>query len=125
WSTKSEKYYTNLPHGNYTFKVKSRNNLGNESDEITYTFTIKPAWYETYWVYLLYILALAGFIYLLILQQKRKHQKEQEYLKNQHQLQIEHNENEIVRLKNEKLEAEVDFKNKELATTSMHLVQKN
>jgi ligand-binding sensor domain-containing protein/DNA-binding CsgD family transcriptional regulator len=125
WSSKSEKDYTNLPHGDYTFKVKSRNNLGNESIEATYSFSIKPAWYETFWIYIFYFLVLCGLIYLVILWQKRKHIKEQEYLKYQHQLQIEHNENEIVKLRNEKLETEVHFKNKELASTSMHLVQKN
>ena len=125
WSSKSEKYYTNIPKGDYVFKVKSRNNLGNESVEVSYPFTIKPAWYETYWIYLLYALALAGFITLLILRQKRKHEREREDLQNKHQLQIEYSENEIVRLKNEKLEAEVNFKNKELATTSMHLIKKN
>ena len=33
-------------------------------------------------------------------------------------------ENELVALRNEKLQAEVDFKNAELATSAMHLVQK-
>jgi DNA-binding CsgD family transcriptional regulator len=41
-----------------------------------------------------------------------------------HQLELDHNEKEIVSLKNEKLENEVNFKNKELATTTMHLVQR-
>ncbi|NGM63326.1 transcriptional regulator [Sphingobacterium sp. SGG-5] len=125
WSSKSEKYYTNIPKGNYVFKVKSRNNLGSESNEVSYPFTIKPAWYETYWIYLLYTLVLAGFIALLILRQKRKHEREREDLENKHQQEIEYSENEIVRLKNEKLESEVSFKNKELATTSMHLIKKN
>lgn len=125
WSSKSEKDYTNLPHGNYTFIVKARNNLGNESEAVSYSFSIKPAWYETFWIYILYILILSGLIYFLIQRQKKKYLKEQEYLKSQHQLEIEQNEKEIVKLQNEKLESEVNFKNKELATTSMHLVQKN
>ncbi|EOR93822.1 hypothetical protein ADIARSV_2959 [Arcticibacter svalbardensis MN12-7] len=125
WSSKSEKDYTNLPRGNYIFKVKARNNLGNESRTVTYSFSILPAWYESYWVYLCYFLVVAGIIYLLSQWQKRKHAKEQEYIKYQYQVEIERNENEIVRLKNEKLESEVNFKNKELATTSMHLIQNN
>ena len=124
WSAKSEKDYTNLPHGNYTFKVKARNNLGNESKPVSYTFSIAPAWYETVWVYLIYVLILFGIIYLLSQRQKRKYEKEQEYLKKEHQLEIEHNEKEIVKLQNEKLESEVNFKNKELATATMHLVQR-
>src|SRR5690606_14134157 len=53
------------------------------------------------------------------------HEREREDLENKHQQEIEYSENEIVRLKNEKLESEVSFKNKELATTSMHLIKKN
>jgi len=125
WSAKSEKDYTNLPYGNYIFQVKARNNLKNESPIISYAFYIKPAWYETVWVYMLCIILLIGMVYLLIQRQKKKHEKAQAYLKHVHQLEIEHNEKEIVKLKNEKLEAEINYKQKELATTSMHLVQKN
>ena len=124
WSSKSEKDYTNLHHGTYTFMVKARNNLGNESASVSYTFTIKPAWYQTYWIYLLYFLILCGIIYLLILQQERKHKKEQQFLINKHQLEIAQNEKEIVKLQNEKLNEDVNFKNQELASTSMHLVQR-
>lgn len=125
WTSKGEKDYTNLPHGNYVFKVKARNNLGNESKAVSFSFTIKPAWYETFWIYIIYLIALSALAYLLVRYQKKKHLKEQEFLKLHHQREIEDNEKEIVKLQNEKLEADVNFKNKELATTSMHLVQKN
>ena len=124
WSAKSEKDYTNLPYGTYVFEAKARNNLGSESALVTYTFTINPAWYETFWIYILYVIVAFGLIYSLAQRQKRKHDKEQEFLKNKYQLEIEHNENEIVKLQNDKLEAEVNFKNKELATATMHLVQR-
>ncbi|MXV50147.1 chromosome partitioning protein ParA [Pedobacter sp. HMF7647] len=42
----------------------------------------------------------------------------------EHQLELDHSEKEIVRLKNEKLEAEVNFKNRELSNVTMHLVQR-
>jgi DNA-binding CsgD family transcriptional regulator len=48
-------------------------------------------------------------------------QKKQQYL---HQLEIEKTENELIALRNEKLNTEIDFKNAELATSAMHLVQK-
>ncbi len=41
-----------------------------------------------------------------------------------HQLEVEHNEREIIKLQNEKLESEVSFKNKELANATMHLVER-
>ena len=124
WGSKSEKDYTNLPAGTYTFAVKARNNLGNESSAVHYSFTILPPWYQTWWFYLLCLGLVGILIYLLIQRQKRKHLKEQEYLKKAYQLEIEHNEKEIVKLQNEKLENEVNFKNKELATSTMHLMQR-
>ncbi|MGZ3756572.1 MAG: triple tyrosine motif-containing protein [Mucilaginibacter sp.] len=124
WTSKSEKEYTNLTHGIYTFRVKARTNLGNESDYTTYTFEIKPGWYETYWSYTLYFLLLLSLIYGIFKIQQRKHEKAEINLRYIHQLELEHSENEIVNLKNEKLEADINFKNKELATTTMHLVQR-
>lgn len=41
-----------------------------------------------------------------------------------HQLEIDRNEKEIVKLQNEKLETEIDYKNKELGAAAMNLVQK-
>lgn len=124
WTDKSEKDYTNLPPGEYTFLVKARNNLGSESAPISYSFKVLPAWYQSYWTYFAYVLLAAGAVYLILRWQQNKHQKEQERLKYLHQLELEHNEKEIIKLKNEKLEADVNFKNKELATTTMHLVQR-
>ena len=124
WSNKSEKDYTNLPSGSYTFKIKARNNLGGESAIINYKLTILPAWYQTWWFYLICFIGVCFLVYLIILRQKRKYQKAEEYLQKEHLLAIEQNEKEIVKLRNENLEAEVNFKNKELATTTMHLMQR-
>ncbi|HEY1023556.1 MAG TPA: triple tyrosine motif-containing protein [Sphingobacteriaceae bacterium] len=124
WSEKSEKDYTNLPAGKYTFMVKARNNLGNESKPVSYSFQVLPAWYQTNLSYFIYFLLLAGSIHLIVKWQQRRHLKAQEKLKYLHQLELERNENEIVKLKNEKLEADVNYKNKELASTTMHLVQR-
>lgn len=48
--------YFNLPPDDYTFEVKASNRDGvwNETPE-TVTFTIKPAWWTTWWAYLIYI----------------------------------------------------------------------
>jgi DNA-binding CsgD family transcriptional regulator len=131
WSGKPEKEYTNLPAGDYVFQVKARNNLGNESSVTTYSFTILPPWYQTILAYIVYTLLFIGFIFYLHLRQKKKFlQQKQEYEEQQkqlqylHQLELEKNEKEIVKLKNEKLEAEIGHKNSELANSAMHLVQK-
>lgn len=124
WSAKSEKDYTNLPPGNYTFKIKSRNNLGSESEASVYRFVIKPAWYRSIWAYILYLLGAIIGIYLLFKWQKIKHKKAQEKLSYLHQLETDRNEKQIADLKNEKLEADMNFKNRELAAMTMHLVER-
>ena len=131
WLGKPEKEYTNLPAGRYVFKVKSRNNLGNESAVSSFTFTILPPWYQTPVAYFVYALIFLGLIYYLhrnqrkkFLRQKEEYEARQKQLQYLHQLELEKNEKEIVKLKNEKLEAEIGHKNSELANSAMHLVQK-
>lgn len=131
WSTKTEKEFTNLPAGKYQFEIKVRNNLGNESVPISYSFIILPPWYKTYWAYAFYLLLFGLIIYFLyksdqrkFLIQQEKYEEEQKRLQYLHQLEMNKSENELVALRNEKLNAEINFKNSELATTAMHLVQK-
>ncbi len=131
FAKKAEKEYTNLPTGTYTFKVKARNNLGKESNINTYTFTVLPPWYQTYWAYTCYLLIVLFIFYRLYILQKNKfleqqksHEEEQKRLQYLHQLELEKTEKEIVKLRNEKLEAEIQHKNTELASVAMHLVQK-
>lgn len=124
WGIKSEKDYTNLPAGKYTFNIKARTDVGNESAVVAYTFVVLPAWYNTIWMKIFYLILIVLLIRLLIKWQKRKHIKEQDRMSYLHQLELDRNEKEIVRLQNEKLEADVNYKNKELSTMTMHLVQR-
>lgn len=53
--------YTNLPKGEYTFKVKSTNSDGVWCDNLrTLKITVLPSFWETGWAYLFYALLLAG-----------------------------------------------------------------
>lgn len=139
WTKKTEKDYTNLASGNYTFKVKARNHQNNESGIYSYTFYINPPWYQTYWAYAVYFLIIVYLLYFFYKNQEKKHMRErqtelsvqkekneekQRQIAYQHQLELEISEKELVKLRNEKLETEIDFKNAELATTAMTLVQK-
>ncbi|MCW3088964.1 MAG: transcriptional regulator [Ferruginibacter sp.] len=132
WSSKTEKDYTNLPNGKYDFKVKAHDNLGNESEVIKYTFVVNPAWYNTIWAYLFYAILFLLVLYLLNIREKKKLQlqqanfdEEQKRLIYLHQLELEKNEKEIIKLQNKKLANDVVFKNKELADASMHLVERS
>jgi ligand-binding sensor domain-containing protein/DNA-binding CsgD family transcriptional regulator len=131
WSKRTEKEYTNLPAGDYTFQVKVRSNLGNESPVASYSFTILPPWYQTVWAKLVYLLLVGTLFYGIYEWQRRKfirqqklHEEEQKRLSYIHDLEINKTESELVAVKNEKLEAEISFKNSELASSAMHLVKK-
>jgi len=131
-SSKTEKEYTNLPDGPYTFMVKAYDNLGHESEPVTFSFFINSPWYKTVWAYIFYFSAGAAFLYLLIKWQKRefarqqlKFQEEQKRLKYIYELEREKNEKEIVQLQNEKLVNEMIYKNRELADISMHLMERS
>jgi signal transduction histidine kinase/ligand-binding sensor domain-containing protein len=59
--------YTNLPPGTYTFVVKACNTDGVWNEEGTsFTFTILPPWWKTWWAYTLYIFITVGAIRLYI-----------------------------------------------------------
>jgi DNA-binding NarL/FixJ family response regulator len=131
WSGRTEKDYTNLPYGSYTFTVKVRNNLGQESAPARYSFKVEPAWYQNNWAVLAYLLVLGAIVFTITKWQRRKllaqqlqHEEEQRKIKYLHSLELNHNESEIVKLQNDKLESEVLFKNRELATATMHLVER-
>lgn len=130
WSKQTEKDYTNLSSGTYTFKVKAKNNLDEESVVASYTFVISPPWYKTIWAYFIYLL-LASCLFYFIRQaqqraaamQQRKFDARVAELHYIHQLEKDKNEKEIVKLKNEHLEHEIQSKTKELASTSMQLME--
>ena len=65
WNKSTFKEYNYLPAGKYTFRVKSRNIFGDESEEINYSFVILPPWYFSKWAYLFYFIALAFIVYLV------------------------------------------------------------
>jgi serine phosphatase RsbU (regulator of sigma subunit) len=69
WSALTERTeapYGNLPHGNYTFKVKAMNSEGYWSKEFHYNFTIRPPWWKTWWAYSIYALtAMGSFVFYI------------------------------------------------------------
>ncbi|WP_117885164.1 hybrid sensor histidine kinase/response regulator transcription factor [Aureibaculum luteum] len=54
WTKETKKDYTNIPEGDYSFKVRSKNVFNDISKEDSYSFTILPPLHRTWWAYLLY-----------------------------------------------------------------------
>ncbi|WP_028295243.1 ligand-binding sensor domain-containing protein [Olivibacter sitiensis] len=124
WSKKNEKDYTNLPPGNYVFQVMSRNGQHKVSAPVSYAFHIKPAWYVHPISMIFYGLALLLLILLLFKRQKKKLEQQHEVQMYLSQLELDKKEKEVVRLQNEKLENEIAYKNSELTTMTLDLIQR-
>lgn len=60
WARFYKRGYTNLPAGEYTFRVIGRDHAGNLSQPVDFSFRIRPAPWLTWWAYLTYLLAFVG-----------------------------------------------------------------
>ncbi|MEO0007020.1 MAG: hypothetical protein RJA20_1216 [Bacteroidota bacterium] len=132
WANKPDATFSHLRPGNYTFHLKARNQYGIESAPVSFSFTILPPWYASRLAYAFYGLMMLGVMISIVYRQQRKFEEEKLNLENQHRLESEQNElrvrrseEAVLQLQHEKLEAEVHHKSQELASVTMHLVQKN
>jgi len=136
WSSRTQKEYNNLKPGEYKFQVRARNSYKTESPIAEFSFSILPPWYLSTGAKAAYlallILGLMGFYRVIKMKEVKKRMELQE--ESQETLQrkedelkrvSEKSENEIIKLRNEKLMADIRHKNSELASTTMHLVQKS
>ena len=136
WNQLTFKEYMNLPEGKYQFELKARS-LNNSDEKITsFHFTIQPPFYRSVVAYFIYVIALIAVVIgnvffiqrrvtLTKQKEKEKHAKalrEQELSFREQALLA---EKEIINLRNESLENQVNHKNKELANTTLHLIHKN
>ncbi len=136
WSDQTVKEYTNLKEGDYVFHVRARNNSGVVSQEATFRFSIRPPWYRSVVAYFVYTFVGLSLLFLGFNLLDRKYQREQKQLEEEQQQKLDEKANEIKvissrskeeisRLQHEKLEADLRHMNSELATATMHLLNKN
>jgi signal transduction histidine kinase/DNA-binding response OmpR family regulator/ligand-binding sensor domain-containing protein/HPt (histidine-containing phosphotransfer) domain-containing protein len=64
WTSDSKKDYSALPSGDYVFMVWGRDYAGNVARPATISFTIKPAWWRTWWAYLAYAVMFIGLAFV-------------------------------------------------------------
>lgn len=57
--------YTNLPPGSYTFRVKGTNNDGVWSQPVSVKIKMLPPFWLSWWAYCIYIIVVAGVIFLV------------------------------------------------------------
>jgi ligand-binding sensor domain-containing protein/DNA-binding CsgD family transcriptional regulator len=110
--------FDRLPAGEYELLVKAVDLWGNESMEHSMNINVLPPWYLSNYARAGYI---AAFVLLVLGLQvwgiRRTRKKERQRL--------EKREQELIKLRNEKLRNEVEHKSKELANSTMAIVKKN
>jgi DNA-binding CsgD family transcriptional regulator len=133
WTTATQKDFTNLSAGIYEFKVRARLNNTTSTNIAVFAFEVLPPWFATKLAYLFYFIL---FIVLLLVGKKiyerklhKDHQKIARRLKTEQEeilrREAEANEKQIAKLQTEKLQTELDSKNRELANTALSLTYKN
>ncbi|OJJ18065.1 hypothetical protein BKI52_29895 [marine bacterium AO1-C] len=80
WLPATQKEYTNLPEGKYTFLVKARNIYGKESLVASYSFKVLPPWYRTVWAYIGYVFIAAFLVWAIVKLNVRRLQKQKRKL---------------------------------------------
>jgi len=136
WDQRNSREFTNLRNGLYVFKARARNIYGVEKLSAPIEFSILPPWYLSLYAYLSYfmlvvliVIGIYSFVRNRIRQSEFREKERQQrlFLEREKQLQNETllAEKEVIRLRNEKLNAEMLQKDKELANATMQMIQKN
>ena len=129
WSKEASVQFDNLPAGDYTFLVRARVGNAVSTNTATFHFVIEKPWYATNVMIATYIgllLLLLFIIHRVYRVHYKRHKKkvEQEKEKELALLQL-GNDRTVMKLQNDKLQSEVESKNRELAVTTMNIVRKN
>lgn len=128
----TSKEYTDLPEGNYTFRVKIQSDQESKDIETSITFKILPPWYRSWWAYSIYILLIVYGIYYTYHLLKRGRErlirmKDEEMNRQKTVLEKDINQKKklITELEEEKLRNELNYKSDELVKTTLNVVRKN
>ena len=132
WKKRGEQAFTNLSEGSYHFQVRAKNVYGNISGIETFRIIILPPWYRSTTSYIVYVLVFGAIIGAIVVYQKKKYALERQEMvktiaKKEHELNdiAQKSEQQIEKLKKEKLKSEIEHKNQQLMLSTMHVVNKN
>ena len=129
WSTNPEASFKNLPYGDYTFRVKAKVGDKLSENSASYSFKIKRPWYLSNLIIGFYVIFFIILIRVVHLIYKRNFNKQKRLLllkkQREHAFSQLENEKVIMKLRNDKLQHEIDSKTRELASSTMSIIKKN
>ncbi|SMC84443.1 helix-turn-helix and ligand-binding sensor domain-containing protein [Moheibacter sediminis] len=129
WSELSFAEFANLSWGDYTFYVQARVGY-NELDSIKqFSFQIRKPWFISNVALVIYFGLLILLAWFINKTYKKYYERQNEKLIQENHRRLEMSELEsqqqIMKLKNEQLETDFENKSKELATSTMNIINKN
>ena len=118
WNTKSELTFENLLFGEYNLNIRAK--VGNKlsSNIISYDFKINRPWFLSNTAIFMYLVFLFGFSLFM-------HKTYKKYYRKLHENKQLESEQLITKINNEKLNQEIESKNRELAISTMSIIKKN
>ncbi len=110
--------FTRIPPGAYTIRIRAINHWNRSSKEEELRILVSPPWYFSKWSFVVYGMVIILIVITgryMLLQRIRVRERRIKESK----------EKELIRLRNENLNAELSFKSQELATSTMSMIKKN
>jgi serine phosphatase RsbU (regulator of sigma subunit) len=104
WEKRNQKDFTNLPSGNYKFRLIAKTITGLDGEEVSYMFSVKKPWYTTTPMLVVYVLLAAFLVYTLLKLFTRRLTRESLHLEN-----LVQQNSEVIKKQKEELEASVRY----------------
>lgn len=129
WSNNTDIEFSNIPSGKYTFEVRSKVAGVLSPNKATYSFTIEKAWYVSniaivvYILFAILVISLVQWITIRFYKKQRKNLLERK--EREMELRSLEIEKENIELRNSNLKNEITARNRELATLTLGIVDKN
>ena len=129
WSNQSQFDINNLPPNSYAFEVQTLYNGTLLEQPLIYRFDISPPWYSSTLAIMIYIILGAGVIIGLNLSYRSYYQRQRDRMLKAKTADLELRDlaaqKEIMALKNQQLQQDIEARNRELAISTMSMINKN
>lgn len=129
WDNSNIINFENLPFGDHVLKIRGKIGKQRSANEISYAFTIQRPFLLSNSMILVYVMTLIGLFLIFSYLHKKHYKKQKKKIEEENKRKLELKElasqKEIMKVKNEQLEKDVESKNRELAISTMSLIKKN
>lgn len=129
WSEQSHFDINNLPANAYSFEVRTMYNGSILEKPLIYKFTISSPWYSSTLAIMIYIILGTGIIIGLNLSYRSYYKRQRDRMLKAKTADLELRDlaaqKEIMALKNQQLQQDIEARNRELAISTMSMINKN